>query len=175
LSVDFRLSGLEPESDRNGTQILFEMDRAVATLADGRFVAVWTRNINSGCGPPDWPEALCGKDVEGRFFTVDGEPDGPVMVLNPDPDMRQQMPVVAPLGDGFIVAWVGDDRSTGARDDIFDRAFDEMGEPRGGQRQVNVEALVKSPHMESVVSSPHDSGQFLMLERVSACGYLTYG
>jgi hypothetical protein len=39
---------------------------------------------------------------------------------------------------------------------------------------VTIEALVKSPDVESVVSSPHDSGQFLMLERVSACGYLAY-
>jgi hypothetical protein len=161
-SVDFRLSDLEPEPDRNGEQLLFEVDHAVAALADGRFAAIWMRNINSGCGPPLWSESLCGKDIEARFFTDGGEPEGPVIVINPDPEGRQQMPVVAAFGEGFLAAWAGDDFTTGARDEVFVHAFDADGEPLGGAHQVNVRTYAFQDH-PTLVSLP-DGGAFVAWE-----------
>jgi hypothetical protein len=138
-SLDFRLSGLEPEPDHNGDQAPFETDRAVAGLTDGRFVVVWTRDIGGYCGPPRWPEDFCYHDVEARLFTARGEPDGPVIRVNDDPRGAQYQAVVAALGDGFVVVWAGDDFTIEARGELFARAFDDLGAPLGPARQVNVE------------------------------------
>jgi hypothetical protein len=107
-----------------------QFEPAVAGLADGRFVAVWTDF--SGTGDPSQP------GIRGRMFEADGEP-GAEFQVNATTANYQGEPTIAVLTDGrFVAAWTdysetGGDTSSAA---IRARIFDSDGAP-GGEFLVN--------------------------------------
>lgn len=97
-----------------------EQDYSLATrIAGGDWVVVWEDDISR------WDQ------IHARRIGPDGREMGPAVTLN-GMDMSFTMgrtgPVMAPLGDGFVCAWV--DRSRGLGPDVFvtvvGPAFDEL-------------------------------------------------
>jgi hypothetical protein len=98
----------------------------VATHADGSFVVSWSSLFQDGSA----------EAVIGRRFDPNGAALGGEFQVNTHTPLAQHFPRVAALGGGaFAVAW----QSTpdGNVRGIFARRFDNLGNPVGGEFQVN--------------------------------------
>jgi hypothetical protein len=99
---------------------------SVATHADGTFVVSWTSLFQDGSA----------EAVIGRRFDAGGAALGGEFQVNTHTPLAQDAPQVAALGGGaFAVVW----QSTpdGNVRGIFARRFDALGNPAGGEFQVN--------------------------------------
>jgi hypothetical protein len=104
-------------------------DPAIAALAGGRFVVVWT----------DWSQS--GADVSqtavsAQIFNADGSKAGDEFVVNTTALGAQDDPVVATLADGrFIVGWRDASRSAGdaSGDAVRAQIFNSDGSKAGGE------------------------------------------
>jgi hypothetical protein len=94
---------------------------SIARLADGRLVVVWESVGQDGSG----------RGVFGRVFEANGEPLGNEFLINDETRFDQQEPKVVPAPNGFLVVWTGFGAESRDRDDVFVRAFDPDGVPRG--------------------------------------------
>jgi hypothetical protein len=92
------------ESFLAGSQhILPQTDSAVAPLAEGGFVAVWT----------DWPSGLqpdsSGRSVKAQAHTATGEPVGAQFLVNTETMLDQASRALTVLGNGnFVFSWYDD-------------------------------------------------------------------
>ena len=81
----------------------FQLSPAAASLADSRFVVMWS----------DVTLTATGSDIGGQLFKPDGSKSGEVFVAN-TAGGNQLNPAIAVLANGrFVVAWT-DTRQTGA-------------------------------------------------------------
>jgi hypothetical protein len=74
----------------------FQYQPAVASLADGRSIVVWTDD--STIGPPR---------VTGRLIGADGMPVGDEFQIDTEGASSEAEPDVASLGNDFVVVWKG--------------------------------------------------------------------
>ena len=106
-----------------------------ATLADGRFVAMWTDD--DGAGDTD------GTGIVGRLFNADGSTSGAEFLVNTTTGSYQEEPNITALSDGrFVVVWIsyniGIDTSFQA---IAGQIFNANGTKSGGEFLVNSTTL----------------------------------
>jgi len=124
----------------------FQTFPAVATLANGNVVVVWS-SYNQRA-----PNSL--QDVYGRVLSPSGAKVGSEFPVNLATKANQRNPVVAALPEhGFIVAWVSEMQRTETLDnpdpnwmfppgaapsvDIYSRKFTDAGSASGGESLVN--------------------------------------
>jgi hypothetical protein len=74
----------------------FQYQPAVAALADGRYLVVWT----------DDPTTTTPR-VMGRLLGADGQPDGDEFQISVDPTSSEAEPDVATVGNDAVVVWRG--------------------------------------------------------------------
>lgn len=74
----------------------FQYQPAVAALADGRYLVVWT----------DDPTTTTPR-VMGRLLGADGQPDGDEFQISVDPTSSEAEPDVATVGNDAVVVWKG--------------------------------------------------------------------
>ena len=100
---------------------------SVAALKGGGFMICWSSDNQDGSG----------KGIFGQIFNSDGTKRGVEFRVNTRTDNDQRMPVVSPLQDGgFAVCW----QSYVQQDTtwwICFQLFDDMGNKRGNEFQVN--------------------------------------
>ena len=98
----------------------------IATLADGRLIAVWESEGQDGDG----------NGVFSRLFSADGTPEGTEFQINEYFPSYQSRPDVTPLADGgFAVAWTSYGQD-GDRNGVYTRAFGTDGVPMGSETRV---------------------------------------
>lgn len=96
---------------------------AVASLAGGGFVALWTSNTGGG------------DDVRGRIYDASGVQAGPEFTINATTAGNQGAASVSALPDGgFVVAWCGPDSD---QNGIYAQRFNAAGTPVGAELGVN--------------------------------------
>jgi Ca2+-binding RTX toxin-like protein len=116
------MANLGPDFIVNSTTSGNQISPSVATLADGRFVAVW-QSEDAGDGS--------GTCIRMRFYNPDGSPSGNDQIVNTEGAGNQFRPVVAALSNGgFAVAWESD-TGDGSGSGVFARVFDNLGEAVG--------------------------------------------
>ncbi|MFC5768639.1 PKD domain-containing protein, partial [Thauera sinica] len=128
--------------DADGAQPLFANERvntfepgtqdeaAIARLADGGYVVVWTSSGQDG-----W-----GDGVHGQRYDAKGVPVGSEFQVNSYTPNGQSAPAVAGLGDGgYVVLWQSSGQD-GSSWGVFGQRFDASGVPAGGEFQVNTGA-----------------------------------
>lgn len=98
----------------------------IATLTDGRLIAVWESEGQDGDG----------NGVFARLFSADGIPEGTEFRINQYFPSYQSHPDVTPLADGgFAVAWTSYGQD-GDRNGVYTRAFGTDGTPKGSETRV---------------------------------------
>jgi Ca2+-binding RTX toxin-like protein len=96
----------------------------VATLADGSFVIVWDSFYTGGDDDFYY--------IAAQRFSASGERIGGEMVLDADTTGQSRHASITALNDGgFAVAWEASEGSILEESDVFTRAFDRDGRPRG--------------------------------------------
>ncbi len=147
LGGEFQVNSFTP-----GTQY----NPAVAALADGGFVVVWS-SATSPAGDTDFA-------ILGQRFDASGAPLGDELQVNTSLIYVQSMPAVAGGDDGsFLVAWRSGDFASGGVDGdrygIAARAFAGSGTPLGDELVVNTytSGLQESP---AVAAAP--DGRYLV-------------
>ena len=117
LNNEFRLN-VETDGYQNYPRI--------ATLADGRLIAVWESEGQDGDG----------NGVFARLFSADGTPEGTEFQINEYFPSYQSHPDVTPLVEGgFAVAWTSYGQD-GDRNGVYTRAFGIDGAPMGSETRV---------------------------------------
>jgi len=107
----------------------FQIDPAVATLADGSVVVVWASDGQDGSY----------QGIYAQRFTAAGVKVGAEFRINEFTANNQRSPAVAALaGGGFVVAWVSELQRTLTSVDIYARLYDSAGNPLGSEFPVNV-------------------------------------
>jgi len=107
----------------------FQVDPAVATLADGNVVIVWSSFGQDG--------SLQG--IYGQRFTPLGARLGGEFPVNQYTPNNQRTPAVAALTNGhFVVVWVSELQRGAASVDVFARIFNGAGAPVTGEFPVNL-------------------------------------
>ncbi len=122
----------------------FQINPAVATLADGSVVIVWSSFEQDG--------NLQG--IFGQRFSATGAKLGVEFQVNQWTTGNQRTPAVAALTNGnFIVVWVSELQRGSASVDVYGRIFNSSGVATGGEFPVNPSAanLCANP---SVAGSP---------------------
>lgn len=127
----------------------FQVNPAVATLANGNVIIVWASFDEAG--------ASSLQDVYGRIFSPTGTPLTGELRINQFISYNQRTPTVAALaGGGFVVAWVSEQEQVAvpvvgggsltvtngaaaplASVDIYARLFDINGNAQGSEFPVN--------------------------------------
>jgi len=106
----------------------FQINPAVATLADGSVVVVWASSGQDG-------------SMQGVFaqrFSATGARLGSEFQVNTWIQYNQRTPAVAALTNGnFVVVWVSELQRTSASVDIYARLFDSSGNAIGNEFPVN--------------------------------------
>lgn len=98
----------------------------IATLTDGRLIAVWESEGQDGDG----------NGVFARLFSADGTPEGTEFQINQYFPSYQSHPDVTPLAaGGFAVAWTSYGQD-GDRNGVYTRAFGTDGTPKGSETRV---------------------------------------
>ena len=113
-------SGLEIVVNTTGAG--FQVDPAITSLADGRFVVTWTDNSNTGGDTSGFSA------IRGQLFDADGSPSGAEFLVNTTTTNIQYQPSITSLADGrFVISWsdfsgTGADTNSGyaVRGQIFD-------------------------------------------------------
>jgi len=125
-----------------------QSEPALAALMDGRFVAVWVSESMNGQTAQGAPN-LRG-NLTGRLFQSNGQPAAGEYRLNQANAMCSR-PVVAALGEGFIVAWEQwDEKVMSNLSDIYVRTFDKSGLPPA--EEVRWNALVAGEQSRPVLA-----------------------
>ena len=122
----------------------FQINPAVATLADGSVVIVWSSFEQDG--------NLQG--IFGQRFSATGAKLGGEFQVNQWTAGNQRTPAVAALANGnFLVVWVSELQRGSASVDVYGRIFNSSGVATGGEFPVNASAanLCANP---SVAGSP---------------------
>jgi hypothetical protein len=96
---------------------------AVARNGEG-FVVAWSGSDGDESG------------ILARSFDSSGAPRGPEFQVNVATAGMQQRPAVASAGGGFLVAWT--DTVAGPLHAVEGRSLDPLGNPSGGEFQINV-------------------------------------
>jgi len=105
-----------------------QLDPAVATLADGSVVVVWSSVGQDG--------SMQG--VYAQRFSPKGARMGGEFQVNQTTLYNQRSPVVASLTNGnYVVAWVSELQRNSVSVDIYARVFDAAGAAVGGEFPVN--------------------------------------
>ncbi len=121
-----------------------QLEANVAVLRGGNVVVVWSSYRQEGAN----------YDVYGRIFSPSGEALTDEFRVNAELGLGRRSPTVAALGDGFVVAWIGE-RVVGQRHDrdasgrrvpgagapefevaVYARTFDADGTPTSGDRRL---------------------------------------
>ncbi|MGD0206843.1 MAG: hypothetical protein ABSC89_04470 [Verrucomicrobiota bacterium] len=141
----------------------FQINPAVATLANGNVVIVWGSFDQAG------PNSL--QDVYGQILSPAGVKIGAEFLINQFTPYNQRTPTVAALANGgFVVAWVSEqERVVGvpnanvmaanqqayASIDIYARLYDANGNPQGNEFLVNTDF---NPCANPAVAAGSDGG-----------------
>ena len=106
----------------------FQINPAVATLADGSVVVVWSSSGQDG--------SMQG--IFGQRFSAAGAKLGGEFQVNVFTPYNQRTPAVAGLADGnFVVVWVSELQRATASVDVYARIFDASGVAVGNEFAVN--------------------------------------
>ncbi len=128
---------LGAEFQLNTTTFGDQYDPDIATLEDGRFVAVWSDFSQTGAD-------LSSYAVRAQVFNADGSLSGAEFVVNTTTANLQSLPSVTALaGGGFAVAWwdasqTGGDQSASA---VRAQVYTASGQQLGGEFLVNFNTL----------------------------------
>ncbi len=114
-----------PDSSGSGSA----MFPAVAMNEAGQYVVVWRAADES-----------MDENIWATVYDSNGEAMGPSFQVNTNAAGYQQYPEVAMDGEGnFVIVWQNDPSSPGAdNDDVWMRAFEADGTPRGPDVQMNI-------------------------------------
>ena len=121
-----------PEFAISTTPGIVNINPAVAAdPTSGTFTVVW-ENITGVSGDP--------VNIRARRFDAMGNPVGNDFVVNTTTAKAQGQPAIAyrPGGESVVV-WAGDAAVAGDELDVFGQAYDAMGNPIGGEFQVNTD------------------------------------
>jgi len=118
----------------NGTDTQFDAgqtDPAVATLANGDFVVVWTSALQDGSGD----------GIFGQRFRVNGRKVGREFLINKVTANHQSRPAIAALSgateeEGFVVVWDSRDQD-GSGLGVYGRIFSLSGAKVGSPFRIN--------------------------------------
>lgn len=106
----------------------FQIDPAVATLADGSVIVVWASDGQDGSY----------QGIFGQRFTAAGGKLGPEFRVNDFTANNQRSPAVAALKDGgFVVVWISELERNLTSVDAFGRLFNSAGNAVSGEFLVN--------------------------------------
>ena len=122
-----RAQVFDADGGRSGPEVLVntttesnQTDARVAALADGRFVAVWTDDSNTGIDTGF-------SAVRAQVFSADGSKDGREVQVNTTTAGAQYNPAICTLADGrVVISWTDgsasglDTSGTAIRSQIFD-------------------------------------------------------
>ena len=141
----------------------FQINPAIATLANGNVVIVWSSFNQAG------PVSL--QDVYGQILSPAGQKIGDQFLINQFINYNQRTPTVAALSNGgFVVAWVSEqERVVGVPNaspatpsqmaypsvDIYARLYDANGDPQGDEFLANTDS---NPCAHPSVAAGTDGG-----------------
>ena len=141
----------------------FQINPAVATLANGNVIIVW--------GSFDQAGSNSLQDVYGQILSPAGVKIGAVFLVNQFTTYNQRTPTVAALANGgFVVAWVSEqERVVGVPNanavapnqqaypsiDLYARLYDANGSPLGNEFLVNADS---NPCAHPAVAAGTDGG-----------------
>jgi hypothetical protein len=130
LNVDVLLTGSEKQVNTQslGNQQTSEFTpQSVGTAPNGSYIITWSSQEQDGSG---W-------GVFARRFAADGTPLGNEFRVNTTTTNDQQHSAVAVDAKGnFVITWTDSGRD-GSSDGIYAQRYDALGNPLGGQFQVN--------------------------------------
>ena len=141
----------------------FQINPAIATLANGNVIIVWGSFDEAG------PMSL--QDVYGRIYSPSGTPVTGEFLINEFTNYNQRTPTVAALANGgFVVAWVSEqERVVGVPNanavlpsqqlypsiDVYARLYGANGAPQGDEFLVNSDS---NPCAHPSVAAGTDGG-----------------
>jgi Ca2+-binding RTX toxin-like protein len=149
--VTMPISQTLPDFVANSTTADFQVEPAVATLADGRVVMTW-RSFDNGDG--------LIPVIRARIFNANGTPTGSDFIVGSDIMASQSNPSVAVLANGNIVfSWESDDDADGSLGCIRARIFTDAGVAVGTDFVANTTTL--DQQYAPIVTALSD-GRFLL-------------
>lgn len=135
---------------------------AIAALAGGGFVIVWTDNSQTGADTSEYA-------VRAQRFDASGAASGAEQVVNSTTSGRQSHPAIAALaGGGFVVAWIDFGENAGDTDDWAIRAqrFDASASAVGSEFLVNTTTTDRQAF--PAIAGLNDGGFVIVWEDQSA-------
>ncbi|KPG00112.1 hypothetical protein IP87_03475, partial [beta proteobacterium AAP121] len=131
IKVTPQFDGAQPVFDNervNSYRPNTQSDAAMASLADGSYITVWT----SATAQDGWDAA-----VYAQRFAPNGVPLGTEFQVNTyTPYSQSDATVVGLSGGGFVIAWRSDNQdSSGAG--VYAQRYDSAGRPQGAEFRVN--------------------------------------
>jgi hypothetical protein len=106
----------------------FQINPAIAALADGGAVVVWASYEQDGFM----------QGVFGRRYNADGSTNGGVFQVNQFTLNNQRSPAVAALPNGgFVVAWISELQRGQSSVDVFARVYNSSGTPTTTEFPIN--------------------------------------
>jgi len=104
-----------------------QIDPSVATDLAGNFTVAWSSYQDGS-----------SYGIFGRRYDAEGEPLGNEFQVNEYTTGGQKTPSIASDGGGdFVIAWTNYGMQDGSSWGVFGRLYDSMGDPLGGEFQVN--------------------------------------
>jgi len=147
-----RAQVFNPDGTKSGSEFLipattqsYQSHPTITGLADGRFVAAWTDDSETG-GDTD------SGAVRARIFNADGTPSSSEFLVNTTTAESQERPTITALANGnFVVAWSDLSASGGDLSDYAVRAqvFQADGAPLRSELLINT-ATNGSQHEASI-------------------------
>jgi Ca2+-binding RTX toxin-like protein len=165
-STDVKAQIFDASGTKSGAEILInsttasaQLEPAVATLANGTFVAVWTDYSKTG---GDTSEGA----IRARLFTSAGAPIAADFIVNTTTDSAQLLPQVTALSGGrFLVTWTDYSRPT-EEADLRGQIFNHDGSRAGTEFLMSAET--KGLQTFSVVAALPDGGFVVAWQNQSA-------
>lgn len=149
---DATLNPTVSEFTLNATTLNDQTHPELAALAGGGFAATWTSDGQDGDG----------NGVYGAVFTSTGSRVSDEFRVNTETANDQSFPAVAGLSSGgFVITWqssLQDGESAG----IYAQRFDSMGNPVGGEFQVNNEEMFSTPGLDGSAVAALPDGEFIV-------------
>ncbi|MGD0259142.1 MAG: fibronectin type III domain-containing protein [Verrucomicrobiota bacterium] len=155
----------------------FQVNPAVAVLANGNVVVVW--------GSFNEVSASSLQDVYGQVLSPTGQKVGGEFLVNQYTSYNQRTPAIAGLSDGrFVVAWISEQERFLNSVDIYARIFNADGSSSANEIPVNTSTNVCAN--PSVAASPNGGFMIAWSEKdltslmtnswdVYACAFLNTG
>ncbi len=140
LNSSFTFAG--PEVQVNTYTKEHQQDPAVAGLADGSVLVVWSSYGQDG--------EMQG--IFGRKFSAAGVPLGSEFQVNQFTDFNQKTPAIAKLSNGnVVIAWASEQQRKPQTVDIYGRIFSPAGTPLGSEFQVNsIDTVCANPGLTAL-------------------------